>query len=69
MLIQQQDQSKLEKRKLLEETLLKQFPPNTQCVYYGSIGEKDSKGNPVNKFGNLLLELIAKLQKKHIIQI
>lgn len=44
LLIQQREQSQLEKEELLEKTLISQFPVNTQCVYYGRIDNKDSVG-------------------------
>ena len=36
---------------LRENTTLKQFPANTQCVYYGKIDNKSSNGEPLIKFG------------------
>jgi phage anti-repressor protein len=52
-LLEQKDLvSELEKEQLLETTLLKQFPPNTQCIYYGKIDNKDSEGGNLIKFGN-----------------
>ena len=39
-LIEQQKSSELEKEQLLEQTLLLQFPINTQCIYYGKIDNK-----------------------------
>ena len=40
-----------EKEKLLEATLLLQFPVNTQCIYYGKIDNK-TLGNPNSKMYN-----------------
>ncbi len=40
-----------EKSVLLEKTLLEQFPINTQCVYYGSVDNKDTKNANLIKFG------------------
>jgi phage anti-repressor protein len=37
---------------LREQTILKQFPANTKCVYYGKIDNKNSHGGPLIKFGN-----------------
>lgn len=36
---------------LRENTTLKQFPSNTQCVYYGKLDNKSDKGEPLVKFG------------------
>ena len=36
---------------LRENTILKQFPANTLCVYYGKIDNKSSNGEPLIKFG------------------
>ena len=43
---QQKVQSENEKYYLLEETLISQFPINTQCIYYGKIDNK-SLGKPL----------------------
>jgi len=37
---------------LRENTILKHFPANTQCVYYGKIDNKSKNGEPLIKFGN-----------------
>lgn len=42
-------QSESDKTKLREKTILEQFPPNSQCVYYGLI---DNTGENLIKFGN-----------------
>jgi hypothetical protein len=42
---EQKEQSESEKYSLLEETLILQFPINTQCIYYGKIDNK-SLGKP-----------------------
>ena len=42
---EQKAQSENEKYSLLEETLISQFPINTQCIYYGKIDNK-SLGKP-----------------------
>ena len=52
LLTEQKASTELEKEKLLENTLLNQFPVNTQCVYYGKIDNKDSVGGNLIKFGN-----------------
>jgi phage anti-repressor protein len=44
--------SELEKIKLREKTILEQFPPNTQCVYYGLIDNVSTANEPIIKFGN-----------------
>lgn len=44
--------TKLEKAKLREKTLLEQFPNNTQCVYYGIIDNLSNDNEPLIKFGN-----------------
>jgi hypothetical protein len=44
--------TKLEKSKLREKTILEQFPPNTQCVYYGMIDNVSADNKPLIKFGN-----------------
>jgi phage anti-repressor protein len=36
---------------LREKTILKQFPANTQCVYYGKIDNQSVDGEPLIKFG------------------
>lgn len=45
-------QSDMEKNKLREKTILEQFPPNTQCVYYGLIDNVSTANEPLIKFGN-----------------
>jgi hypothetical protein len=42
----------LQQELLREKTLLEQFPPNTQCVYYGIIDNKTSTNESLIKFGN-----------------
>jgi hypothetical protein len=46
------ENTKLEKAKLREKTLLEQFPNNTQCVYYGIIDNLSNDDEPLIKFGN-----------------
>jgi hypothetical protein len=48
---EQKIQSETEKYTLLEETLISQFPINTQCIYYGKIDNK-SLGKPNSKMYN-----------------
>ena len=51
LLIEQKEQTELEKEQLLEKTLLNQFPNNTQCIYYGKVDNKDVVGGSLVKFG------------------
>jgi|688.fasta_scaffold148175_2 hypothetical protein len=44
--------SEEEKLKVREKTLLEQFPPNTQCFYYGFIDNLSEKNERLIKFGN-----------------
>jgi hypothetical protein len=44
--------SEEEKLKIREKTLLEQFPPNTQCFYYGFIDNLSDKNERLIKFGN-----------------
>ena len=48
---EQKVQSENEKYSLVEETLILQFPINTQCIYYGKIDNK-SLGKPNSKMYN-----------------
>jgi hypothetical protein len=48
---EQKAQYETEKYTLLEETLISQFPINTQCIYYGKIDNK-SLGKPNSKMYN-----------------
>lgn len=41
-----------DKVKLREKTILEQFPPNTQCVYYGIIDNLSDTNELLIKFGN-----------------
>jgi len=54
--LQQQEHKLLQheedKDKLLEKTLLEQFPKNVQCVYYGLVDDKTTTGETIIKFGN-----------------
>jgi hypothetical protein len=52
LLIEHKEQTELEKEVLLENTLISQFPLNTQCIYYGKIDNKDTVGGNLIKFGN-----------------
>jgi hypothetical protein len=44
--------AELQQELLREKTILEQFPPNTQCVYYGIIDNKTSDNQSLIKFGN-----------------
>jgi hypothetical protein len=48
---EQKEQSENEKYSLIEETLILQFPINTQCIYYGKIDNK-TLGKPNSKMYN-----------------
>jgi hypothetical protein len=41
-----------ESKRLREKTILQQFPPNVQCIYYGIIDNKTTANERVIKFGN-----------------
>lgn len=41
-----------DKDKLREKTILEQFPPNIQCVYYGTIDNLSNDNEKLIKFGN-----------------
>ena len=45
-------QTEKEKAKLREKTILEQFPPNTQCVYYGIVNNVSDANERLIKFGN-----------------
>ena len=46
-----QQTSEQEKQQLLEDTILLQFPKNTECVYIGSIDNTNSSNEKLIKFG------------------
>ena len=52
---------------LKENTLLKQFPANVQCVYYGKTENKSKNGEPVIKFGcsNFLCDRVKSHKKTY----
>ena len=52
---------------LKENTLLKQFPANVQCVYYGKTENKSRNGEPVIKFGssNFLCDRVKSHKKTY----
>ena len=41
-----------EKQKAIEETLIKQFPINTECIYFGTINNSNESGDKLIKFGH-----------------
>jgi hypothetical protein len=41
----------VEKNRLREQTILEQFPDNTQCIYYGYIDNTNDKNEKLVKFG------------------
>jgi len=51
-LVNQTVANEKEKDKLREQTLLEQFPKNSQCVYYGIIDNVSCKNETLIKFGN-----------------
>jgi phage anti-repressor protein len=52
LLIETVIEGEKDKNTLREETLLAQFPKNTQCVYYGVVDNKSTIGESLIKFGN-----------------
>jgi hypothetical protein len=44
--------AKKEKEMIREQTILEQFNENIQCVYYGFVDNKSTKGEDLIKFGN-----------------
>jgi hypothetical protein len=51
LLVEQKEQSELEKRELFEKTIVEQLPRNTQCIYYGHVDNVDLNGKKIIKFG------------------
>ena len=49
---QQIQNNEQERKRLREKTLLKNYPANTQCIYYGIIDNKTNENERVIKFGN-----------------
>ena len=45
-------QTKKEKQKAVENVLINQFPLNTECIYFGSIDNTNSRGEKLIKFGH-----------------
>lgn len=50
LLIEQKNLS--EKQKAIEETIIKQFPINTECIYFGKINNTNELGDKLIKFGH-----------------
>lgn len=44
--------TQIEKETIREKTLLEQFPPNKQCIYYALIDNKSNENEPLIKFGS-----------------
>jgi len=51
-LVQLSHQTKKEKQKAVENVLINQFPLNTECIYFGSIDNTNSRGEKLIKFGH-----------------
>lgn len=51
-LLQIKNNSEEEKQKAIEETLIKQFPINTECIYFGTINNTNEQGDKLIKFGH-----------------
>ena len=52
--LQLQNKDKLidEKQKEVEQALISQFPVNTECIYFGTIGNTNENGEKLIKFGH-----------------
>ena len=52
---------------LREQTLLKQFPSNTKCIYYGKTDNVSKNGEPVIKFGcsNFLADRVKRHKRTY----
>lgn len=44
--------SEYEKKKAIEQTLINQFPINTECIYFGTIDNTNDDGEKLIKFGH-----------------
>ena len=51
-LLKIQNNNEQEKQKAIEETLIKQFPINTECIYFGIINNTNEFGDKHIKFGH-----------------
>ncbi len=56
-----------EKKRAIEETLIKQFPVNTECIYFGTIDNTNAENEKLIKFGhtNNLANRVADHHKKY----
>jgi hypothetical protein len=52
IIIEKDKKSEYEKRKVAEQTLISQFPLNTECIYFGKIENKNEQGEKLVKFGH-----------------
>jgi hypothetical protein len=46
------ENSKIEKQREIEKTIIKQFPINTECIYIGTIDNTNEAGEKLIKFGH-----------------
>ena len=46
------ENSKIEKQREIEKTIIKQFPINTECIYIGTIDNSNEAGEKLIKFGH-----------------
>lgn len=51
-LLEIQNNKEQEKQKAIEETLIKQFPINTECIYFGTINNTNDTNDKLIKFGH-----------------
>jgi hypothetical protein len=56
-----------EKKRAIQETLIKQFPVNTECIYFGTIDNTNADNEKLIKFGhtNNLANRVADHHKKY----
>jgi cell division septum initiation protein DivIVA len=56
-----------EKKRAIQETLIKQFPVNTECIYFGTIDNTNAENEKLIKFGhtNNLANRVADHHKKY----
>ena len=56
-----------EKKRAIEQTLIKQFPVNTECIYFGTIDNTNAENEKLIKFGhtNNLANRVADHHKKY----
>ena len=46
------ENSKIEKQRAIEKAIVKQFPVNTECIYFGTIDNTNQAGEKLIKFGH-----------------